>query len=66
MNATHQEGFNPTAITRPDPALLRYYVVTTCVATLCIVPLTILLLLPNLFKYRSLRYRFDEEGISMA
>lgn len=66
MSATHQASFDPTAITRPDPALLRYYVVTTLVGTLCILPITILLLLPNLFKYRSLRYRFDEEGISMA
>ena len=66
MNATPQQRFDPTAIARPDPALLRYYVVTTCVVTLCFLPLTILLLLPNLFKFRSLRYRFDEEGISMA
>jgi len=66
MSATYKEGFDPTAIARPDPALLRYYVVTTFVATLFILPITILVLLPNLFKYRSLRYRFDEEGISMA
>jgi putative membrane protein len=66
MDPARQESFDPGAITRPDPALLRYYVVTTAVATLCIVPLTLLLLLPSLFKYRTLRYRFDDEGISMA
>ena len=66
MEPIGDDRFDPGSITRPDPALLRYYVVTTAVATLCIVPLTLILLLPSLFKYRTLRYRFDDEGISMA
>ena len=66
MEATRHGGFDPTRISRPDPALLRYYVLTTTVATLCIVPITLIALLPSLFKYRTLRYRFDDEGISMA
>ena len=66
MSTTTGQRFDPFTITRPDPALLRYYVVTTAVATLCIVPITLILLLPSLFKFRTLRYRFDEEGISMA
>jgi putative membrane protein len=66
MSTTTGQRFDPSSITRPDPALLRYYVVTTAVATLCIVPITLILLLPSLFKFRTLRYRFDEEGISMA
>jgi putative membrane protein len=46
--------------------LLNYYVVVAAVATLCIIPITIIALLPNLFKYRTLRYHFDDEGVSMA
>jgi len=66
MDPARQESFDPKAITRPDPALLRYYVVTAAVATLCILPITLILLLPGLFKFKTLRYRFDDEGISMA
>jgi putative membrane protein len=66
MNTTPDRSFDPTKITRPSPVLLNYYVVATAVATLCIIPIPIIALLPNLFKYRTLRYRFDEEGVSMA
>ena len=66
MDPTPQTGFDPRSITRPDPALLRYYVVTTFVGTLCLLPITIVALLPSLFKYNTLRYRFDDEGVSMA
>jgi putative membrane protein len=66
MEETRQGHFDPTAITRPDPALLRYYIVTAMIVTLCFVPVTLIVLLPSLFKYRTLRYRFDDEGISMA
>jgi putative membrane protein len=45
---------------------LRYYVITTALATLCILPITLIALLPSLFKYRTLRYSFDDEGVSMA
>jgi putative membrane protein len=66
MNPTHGQALDPTTITRPSPVLLRYYVVTTACATLFFLPLTLIALLPSLFKYRTLRYRFDDEGISMA
>ena len=66
MEPARPVPFDPTRITRPDPALLRYYILTTAVATLCIVPLTLILLLPSLFKFRTLRYKFDDEGVSMA
>ena len=66
MDTTGHDGFDPARITRPSPVLLRYYVLTTAVATLCILPITFFALLPSLFKYRTLRYRFDDEGISMA
>jgi len=66
MEPNRQDGFDLAAITRPSPVLLNYYVVTSLVATLCLLPITLIVLLPNLFKYRTLRYRFDDEGVSMA
>ena len=60
------EGFDPTKIRRPSPVLMKYYVFVSAAVTICIVPITLIVLLPNWFKYRTLRYRFDEDGISMA
>jgi len=54
--------FDPASVTRPDPALLRYYVILALL-TLAGFPV---LILPLLFKYHTLRYRFDEDGVSMA
>ena len=49
------------AIHRPSPALLKYYILSSFVlGPLFFVPLIYL----N-FRYRSMRYDFDEEGISM-
>jgi putative membrane protein len=66
MHPSPDRSFDATKITRPSPVLLNYYVLTTALATLCVIPITIIALLPNLFKYRTLRYRFDDEGVSMA
>ena len=49
------------ALERPEPSLLTYY----ALSSLLLGPFFFLLLLPRLFRYRSLRYRFDEEGVSM-
>ncbi len=48
------------AIDRPSPSLLGYY------ALVCLLggPLFPLFFLPRLFRYLTLRYRFDEEGVS--
>ena len=46
---------------RPHPRLLTYYVLTA-LATLPLFPIVIL---PLYFRYHTLRYRFDSEGISM-
>jgi membrane protein YdbS with pleckstrin-like domain len=48
-------------IERPSPQLLSYYVVK-CLLTGPFFPFVFL---PHFFKYRTLHYRFDEEGISM-
>ncbi len=53
---------DPTTITRPDSALLRYYV---AVSLLTVVGFPFVFL-PLFFKYHTLKYRFDESGISMS
>jgi len=49
------------AIERPAPNLFTYYVLSSLVLG----PLFFVLLIPLYFRYHTLRYRFDEEGISM-
>ncbi len=59
MNSS--ENFDPTAIERPDPALFRYYLWISLLTG----PLTPLVLMPLWFRYLTLRYKFDESGVSM-
>lgn len=55
-------AFDPKAATKPHPALWTYYIVT-CLCTIVAWPF----LLPYYyFRYHTLTYRFDEEGIHMA
>ncbi len=49
------------AIERPHPRLLTYYALC-CLAAL---PLFPILILPHYFRYHTMRYRFDDEGVSM-
>ena len=49
------------SIQRPAPILLKYYVLTSLVLG----PLFFIPLIPLYFRYHTLRYRFDSEGISM-
>ena len=49
------------AIERPAPELFTYYFLSSLVLG----PLFIFPLIPLYFRYHTLRYRFDEEGISM-
>lgn len=51
-----------TAITRPEPALLTYYLLT---AALTVVGF-LFAALPLYFRYHTLRYRFDDEGLSVG
>lgn len=55
-------AFDPRAVSRPDPSLLTYYVILAAISTVAF-PFVIL---PLVFKYMTLRYRFDDEGVSMA
>jgi len=50
------------AITRPHRDLLTYYVLRS----LIVPPLFPLLLVIHLIRYRTLRYRFTDEGVSMS
>jgi putative membrane protein len=49
------------AIERPHRNLLGYYVLSSFVLG----PLFLIPLIPRFFRYETLHYRFDEEGISM-
>ena len=49
------------AIQRPDRALMKYYVIGALLAG----PLFFIPLIPLYFRYHTMRYTFDEEGISM-
>ena len=55
-------SFDPASIERPDPALLKYY---TWVALLTLIGFPFAFL-PLYFKYITLRYKFDDKGVSMA
>jgi len=49
------------AISRPAPALMKYYVM----ASFVFLPLMPFFLLLFYFRYHTMRFQFDEEGISM-
>lgn len=50
------------AIERPDPSLMKLY----ALRSLVLGPFFPVLLVPLYFRYHTLRYRFDDDGISMA
>jgi len=50
------------ALQRPDPSLLKYYILTACLA----LPALPFVLLPLYFRYHTLHFRFDAEGVSMG
>lgn len=49
------------AIERPDPVLLRYYALACVLAG----PFFPFVFAPLYFRFRTMRYRFDREGVSM-
>ena len=61
-SAPPKSGFDPFGITRPDPALLKYYFLVSLLTG----PGFPFAFVPLLFKYETLRYRFDESGVSMS
>lgn len=61
MIQAHAE-FDPAAITRPDPALMRYYTLSA-IFSLIAFPIVWPILY---FKYHTMRYAFDHDGIAMS
>lgn len=58
MNAAHHR-FDASTITRPHERLLTYYLIVALLTVLAF-PVTFVALY---IKYRTLRYRFDDEGV---
>ena len=56
-----EDALDVFAIERPHPNLLVYY----GLGSLLLGPFFFVALLPLYFRYHTLRYRFDEEGVSM-
>jgi len=55
-------NFDPFQITRPAPVLLKHYMIQALLSG----PLFPIFALPLYFKYETLKYRFDNDGISMS
>lgn len=55
-------AFDPSTIERPHPSLMRYYVF----ASLLSGPAFPLVLMGLYFRYITLRYKFDADGVSMS
>jgi uncharacterized membrane protein YdbT with pleckstrin-like domain len=54
--------FDPASITRPDPALRTYYIL--CAA--CTIVGFPFVIWPLMFKFWTLKYTFDDKGVSMS
>lgn len=54
--------FTPYHITRPAPVLMWYYIICALLTG----PIALVTIFPFWFKYETLRYKFDEKGVSMS
>jgi len=54
--------FDARAISRPDRSLLNYYIICAVLTG----PGFPFVFLPLFFKYETLKYRFDDDGVSMS
>jgi putative membrane protein len=59
MNPAH--SLSTDQLERPHPRLMTYYLLSALVVP----PLFPFIILPLCFRYHTLRYRFDAEGVSM-
>jgi uncharacterized membrane protein YdbT with pleckstrin-like domain len=55
-------NFNPGAIERPDKSLLKYFALMSLLTG----PGIIVMFVPLFFKYETLRYKFEDDGMSMS
>jgi putative membrane protein len=53
--------FDPFTLTRPAPVLLRYYLIIALFSTVAFPAV----FLPLFFRYHTLRFHFDDEGLSV-
>ena len=60
--AVDQDIYDARAITRPDRALLSYYVIVSCFALIAFP----FVFLPLWIKYVTLEYKIDDDGVSMS
>ncbi len=57
-----REPFRPETLTRPDEALLTYYLL----CSLCTLLGFPIVFLASFIRYKTLRYKLDEEGVSLS
>ena len=62
MRPAPSRPFDPRGITRPAPVLLHYYTILS-LASLVAFPIVWLV---SFFRYETLRYAFDADGVSMS
>src|SRR5262245_31260294 len=62
MSSVQPSDFDPRTITRPGRTLLWYYLIIAIFSNVAFP----IVFLPLFFKYETLRYRFDDEGVSMS
>src|SRR2546428_8210494 len=55
-------NFNPGELERPDRSLLKYYGLISLLTG----PGIVVMFLPLFFKYETLRYKFEDDGMSMS
>src|SRR5262252_829179 len=55
-------NFNPGELERPDSSLLKYYALISLLTG----PGIVAMFLPLFFKYETLRYKFEDDGMSMS
>ena len=53
---------DPRGITRPHESLLTYYIIVSLATTVAFP----FVMLPLFIRYKTLRYRFDDDGVSMS
>jgi uncharacterized protein len=59
---TTSNDFNPGKLERPDPSLLKYYALISLLTG----PGIVVVFLRLFFKYETLRYKFEDDGMSMS
>lgn len=62
VNMSEHTPRDPRTIERPDPVLMKYYLI----GSLLTGPAFPFVIIPLYFRYKTLRYRFDDEGVWMA